>query len=71
MLQLNAEVCIAEPIGTHSLHVHIVKVHHQGCACRVPEEGPQAAVTLMDACMHEDPAKRQDAKEVVKRLMQM
>ena len=38
---------------------------------RVPEEGPEAAIDLMDACMEQDPSKRPDAKQVVTRLMQM
>lgn len=39
--------------------------------CRVPEEGPLAAVELMDACMQEDASRRPDAKSVVAMLMQM
>ena len=40
-------------------------------ACRVPEEGTEEAVRLMDDCMHLNPSMRPDAKAVVTRLMQM
>ena len=35
---------------------------------RVPEEGPEAVVQLMDDCLEEDPLCRPSAKEIIGRL---
>ena len=49
----------------------IVEEHHKcemAATCSVPEEAPQEAVDLMNACMSELPEDRPSTREVVAKL---